>query len=289
MNATTFEFGPWAVACLAHDGARLGELRFNGHDLLTRAPSRFRAPAHDLGRYETRPVYGYDDCFPTVDACSLPSAKAIHIPDHGELCWLSWDVSAGDDRLDCRVHSEMFPGVAFWRRLRFSEDSLSWEFEVTNQGAAALPCLHVMHALLPLDQVVAVRLPEFTTCVDEQRDAELGMGTPAACERFLLDRPTGTAEMLLLRNISRGLVELTLACGLRLAIDFDAQLFPTLGIWWNHAGYPDEDGCRRTECAFEPIPGTCSSLVKSHADGASLTVPPQGSLRWRVTWRVEPV
>jgi hypothetical protein len=59
--------GRWTLDCSLADGARIGRLQFDGIDLLTRAPAAFRPPAGDYGDYELRPVYGYDDCFPTVD------------------------------------------------------------------------------------------------------------------------------------------------------------------------------------------------------------------------------
>ncbi|MBU0640301.1 MAG: hypothetical protein KKB50_15655 [Planctomycetes bacterium] len=63
-------------------------------------------------------------------------------------------------------------------------------------------------------------------------------------------------------------------------------MFGTLGIWWNNAGYPDEDGCQRIECAFEPIPGPTSSLAEAYPGKGHLSVPPQGRLAWEITWNI---
>ena len=65
---------------------------------------------------------------------------------------------------------------------------------------------------------------------------------------------------------------------------YSAKLFPTLGIWWNNGGHPDADTGRRTECALEPIPGTWSSLARSHADGVYLEVSPGVQRTWETTW-----
>ena len=92
--------------------------------------------------------------------------------------------------------------------------------------------------------------------------------------------------MLLLREISDGSVKLGLKNGLSLQIDFDRDLFPSLGIWWNHSGYPVEEGIQRNECAFEPIPGTCSDLSKSFADGICLKADPGETLTWKIKWIV---
>ena len=92
--------------------------------------------------------------------------------------------------------------------------------------------------------------------------------------------------MLILKEITDGFVKLKFSNGLKLEIRFDHILFPTLGIWWNNKGYP-EGGQLRTECAFEPIPGTCSDLSKSFRDGVYLSVAPGEKLYWEVIWTIK--
>lgn len=278
-------FGPWDVECLPADGARLGALRFEGQDLLTGRPTTFRPPSSDYGRYETRRVYGYDDCFPTVDGCVYPGSRTFQVPDHGELCWLGWHVAAGDGRLDCRVASELLP-VVFRRSMIFDDSSLRWQFEVANAGDERVRFLHVMHALMAPDRIVGLKLPAFAEAYDEMNDTALGAETPEEIAEGLLACGPRTARMLLLRRVAAGRVTLVLRNGLRLQIEFPPDLFGTLGIWWNRAGYPDEDGRRRVECALEPIPGTCSSLAGSVADGACLSVEPKGRLEWTIVWEM---
>jgi len=91
--------------------------------------------------------------------------------------------------------------------------------------------------------------------------------------------------MFLLKEIADGFVRLRFSNGVKLEIRFDRTLFPTLGIWWNNGGYP-EGGQLRTECAFEPIPGTSSDLSKSFNDGAYLSVEPGKPMIWEITWTV---
>jgi len=71
--------------------------------------------------------------------------------------------------------------------------------------------------------------------------------------------------------------------GLRLTVTFPPGQFPTVAIWRNNGGYPDKDGCRRTECAFEPAPGQNTRL----ADGTTMQWPARGRLDWQVKWEVE--
>jgi hypothetical protein len=194
-------------------------------------------------------------------------------------------VAEAPDGLLCQVRSAHLPGT-FIRRLRFTERRLEWHFTVTNESAAELPFLHVMHALLPLAAVVGLELPGCASIYDEVADAPLpAVGDPAA---LLLAVPPGTARMLLLHGVTRGTATVHLRGGLALRLTFPVELFPTLGLWWNHAAYPDEDGCRRTECALEPLGGPFSQLARSLTQGQTQRVPGHGECTWTIGWEVVP-
>jgi hypothetical protein len=202
------------------------------------------------------------------------------------LCWLPWETTAGDDRICFRCESEKLP-AAFARCLTFAASSITWRFEVTNSGDVALPFVHVMHALMPLGEIVGVRLPEFSQAVDEAGGGKgLELSSPREVENYLFALKRGKASMLILRDIKPGRINITFHGGLELEIDFPNELFPTLGIWWNNDGHPDEEGCRRAECAFEPIPGKWSSLAASIRDGTSFDAPARGSVKWVINWNV---
>jgi hypothetical protein len=92
--------------------------------------------------------------------------------------------------------------------------------------------------------------------------------------------------MLLLKEIRDGALVIGFKNDLTLRICFDKILFPTLGIWWNNAGYPDEEGLGRTECAFEPIPGICSDLSKSYTADSYLSAEPGETFSWEIEWKI---
>jgi len=74
--------------------------------------------------------------------------------------------------------------------------------------------------------------------------------------------------------------------GITIESVFSEKAFPTIGIWWNNDGYPDEDGCRRNECAFEPIPGNTSVLTDAFKDGNCLSVLPGEIYSWQIQWKI---
>jgi len=252
------KIGRWEIECDLDDGARIGCLRFDGLDLLTTRPAEHRPPKADCGRYETRSVYGYDDCFPTVEACG-------QWPDHGEVCWLRWSGTP----VACNVASALAP-LYFTRRLDFEADRLRWNFAVENFGATPFPVQHVMHPLIPCEEIDAIELP-----AGEGYDA-------SQVEADLLALLPGNARMLFLSNVTEGLVRVGFRRGLQLTLRFPTDLFPTLGVWWNNRGYPDEQGLRRSECAFEPVPGSDSKL----ASGTTMTVPAKGRIAWHIDWEI---
>lgn len=274
--------GCWEVDCLPDDGARLACLRVAGHELLTPAPACFRPPAGDFGLYETRTVYGYDDCFPTVDPCRYPDGD-VEVPDHGELCWLPWRVTRQADSLIASVDSRLLP-VTFERVMRFDEHRLTWTFKVVNRGARRVWFEHVMHALMPRSGISGVVVPAFASAWDEAGGRELPVTTPGGVQAYLEAQPAGAACMVLLRELAEGRCVVRFAWGGELTVTFPRDMFPTLGIWWNRRGYPDEAGGRRDECAFEPIPGSSSSLAESFERGSCPHVPAGATRCWTVVW-----
>ncbi len=280
-----FSSGPWHVSYSAADGGRLTSLKYRGQDLLTLTPRSFRAPRTDYGLYETRPVFGYDDCFPSVGACRFPESD-WEVPDHGELCWLSFTTRSETGRLIFQAGSRVLP-VKLERALSFSRDKLDWQFRVRNAGTRRIPFQHIMHPLMPVKEVMRIDFPEFSSLFDERAGVTLAMQDPAEVEAFLLSQPVGSARMLFLRDVSEGDVTITLRGGLRLRMSFPQQTFPTIGVWWNNGGYPAEEGCRRFECAFEPTPGGISRLDTAYAEGRCQFVEPGSESAWSISWSME--
>lgn len=279
-----FRHPPWLVEYSPADGARLDRLRYNHHDLLTGEPQSFRPPSPAYGEYETRPVYGYDDCFPSVDPCPYPGTDWL-IPDHGEVCWLPWQSFPEAEGLVFAVKSRALP-VRLTRTMLFHETGIRWLFEVRNEGDQALPFQHVMHPLMPLNEVTDIHLPGFEAVHDATTGTMRELKTPNAVKEFLLRQPVGAARMLFVQRLRAGKLSLTFKKGLRLEMVFPESLFPTLGIWWNNSAYPDEQGRRRNECAFEPTPGPNSTLSEAHRQNMHLSVGPKEKYAWQIEWRI---
>ncbi|MGC8595544.1 MAG: hypothetical protein ACP5MI_08070 [Candidatus Kryptoniota bacterium] len=278
-----FNSKQWTVRYSTEDGGRIEQILYKGFALLKDRPLKFRPPEKVHGRYEDRPVYGYDDCFPSVVACQYPKLN-IEIPDHGELCWLKWGVTKGSNHLIFETRSKILP-LHFMRRMDFDDNSVLWSFEVKNEGTDTLPFQHVMHPLIAVSQIRDIEFPDFqfTYDWDHQRLIELKKGE---ISHYLINHPSYSYSMLFLQNVSAGRVRWTYKNGLSVTMSFPAELFPTIGVWWNNLGYPDEDNLRRDECSFEPVPGLTSDLSQAYSDGKCLFVQPEGAFQWQVKWEI---
>ena len=280
-----FVHGPWNVDYHLNDGGRLTRIAYKDYDLLTRAPSEFRPPQKDHGQFENRPVYGYDDCFPSVVSCFFPE-KRISIPDHGELCWLPWEIQEEQNALLFTVESKLLP-FKFKRRMLFTDSAIVWNFEVGNDGDERLPFQHSMHPLVRADEIKSVSLPCFDSVFDWNRNRPTDAMNSGNLRDFLVKSKKGAVEMLFVRGIKSGELSWTYRTGLTVRMKFPSELFPTLGIWWDKGGYPDEKGIARNECAFEPTPGSTSLLSQAYADGECLFVGPGEKFQWQITWEVD--
>ena len=280
-----FQISDWKVETIPDDGGRISRLSYKGNELLCQAPAVFRTPVNDYGLYETRPVYGYDDCFPSVDKCKFPCAPEFDVPDHGLLCWRKWNVKRNEDILTFKTASSELP-VEFRRILEFSGGILNWNFEISNHGPSPVPFLHVMHPLMPLHMVKGLRVPEFSSVFDEVNQKEMSLTDAYALEEYLLNLKRGEFSMLILRGVKGGRISIDFKSHLSLDILFPEKQFPSVGIWWNNSGYPAEGGLERCEFAVEPIPGICSSLERCFNDGKYLSVLPGSILSWNVRWKI---
>jgi len=279
-----FESGHWLVEYDLEDGARLGRLCYQGSDLLTTKPREFTPPSEDYGKYETRPVYGYDDCFPSVEVSNYPGLDWT-VPDHGELCWLKWKADIESDKIIFSVESEVLP-IHFQRTLHFLESQLTWSFNVQNKGEKLLPFQHVIHPLIKLTEIKTLQFPDFASLNNEAGE-ELDLTTSNELSVFLLSRKKGETYMLYLQSPEENSIQWTYKNGLRVQMKYPNNLFTSIGIWWNHLGYPDEDGCGRDECAFEPIPGSSSKLEEAVEEGRSQWVEPGDMKSWDIVWSLD--
>ena len=133
-------------------------------------------------------------------------------------------------------------------------------------------------------KIITKHFKSLYNAMNDQIMAELNKSE--AVKNYLLNQKVGSANMLFLQNVNAGEVSWTYKNGLHFKVSFSKEKFPSIGIWWNKSAYPDEEGCRRNECAFEPIPGMNSVLIDNYKNGTCLSVMPGGIFTWQIRWDI---
>jgi len=284
MEKRKFEAAGWEILYTPEDGGRLNGIKYKGYNLLSSANNPFVKPQQNLGRFETRPVYGYDDCFPSVTACFLEEL-GISVPDHGELCWLPWNCKEQDSNLIFCVKSELME-VLFSRILTLTDKKIIWTFQIENDSEKQIPFLHAIHPLLPLNNICSVVLPDYKNIIEIHSGEKFPEKNSLHLSKKLVSLETGQVRMYFLHSLSADSVKWKYDNGLEIEMIYPIDVFPHLGIWWDKGGYPQEKGLERFECAFEPVASKTSDLKKAIDDNDKQVLEPKSKFEWSMVWRV---
>jgi galactose mutarotase-like enzyme len=292
-------------------GGKIAELELAGRQWLWKSPViPFRTGEDGTSYVETADSGGWDECFPTVGACTLPSSAGpwagLSLPDHGEL----WARTA---RLEVLARGDGQEATCVWRGLRLPyrfertvrvspSGTVEMRYAAANESDVPLPYLWSAHPLLPLTPDTRVELPEGARvrvwaqhgidmggagaefrwphaaargrAADFSRPARVAGGLRYACKLFV-DLPAG-------RDVAAAVVE----GGVRLEVRVDTREVPQMGLWINHRGWtPFRRGKPYCNLAFEPCIGAPDTLSEAFGawDGAHWLAP--GETRyWTLSW-----
>jgi hypothetical protein len=271
------------------------------------ATGRIHAPSYaDIGD-----TGGYDECFPTVGACRLPTwikgVGSLELPDHGEL-WSSEPetrvrTSAEGQSVTCTWNGRRLP-YKFARDVSVSpKGEVVLRYGVTNEGRERLPFLWSAQTRLPLSPETRIVLPPDTRiriyAQHEMRIQDLGgehrwpmlrvdgrladlsrpdsVGKRYACKLFA-DGQGGRA------GIEEG--------DSRLEVLFDPSEVPTVGVWINKGGWWP---FRRTKGRYmnlglEPSVGAPERLDEALGKwNEAHWLEPGETKRWTLLWRAKRV
>lgn len=270
------------------DGGRLTRVCWRGRSLLTgpHLPGgTFTPPDPAWGEYETRPVFGYDDCWPSLEVSAWPG-RDRRVRDHGELCWLRWALDASPEALQGRV-ADPDGEWSFRRVLSCDAGALRFDFTVRNMGSRPLAMTWAGHALVRPGNVRSLKLPACRSVTREYPPPSSRFaGGAADVWSALLALPDNEPAMLVLRHCLES----------EFRVDFDGFLWrveiqgverPSLGLWYNPGAYPPEPGLQREEFGLEWMLTPECLLEDAAANGNAMMVAPRDELRWAVTWSIE--
>lgn len=120
----------------------------------------YKVLAYD-GDYVAAECSGFDDMFPTIDRVYYNDYpwKGIEIPDHGEVCGLSWDYKIEDDCLYMYVHGVRFP-YKLEKWVRFDPNgALNIKYRATNFSEFDMDFIWAAHPMINAEEGGEIILP----------------------------------------------------------------------------------------------------------------------------------
>jgi hypothetical protein len=258
--ATSIESETIRAQFLPGSGAKLASLVYKPRNfelMVQAAGAEYRLQPFGW-EYTAGECTGFDDMFPTIDACYYDRYpwQGVKMADHGEVWSLPWRLQVGADQLDFVVFGVRFP-YRLEKRVSFPADSsLRLDYRLTNLSPFDLDCLWAAHRMVNLEEDVELVLPEGVESVVGTFDVTGRFGAygdtyawPVATLhdgsrrdlRRLRPRSTGDAYKYYVKGaLPAG------GCGLRyprsdftLALTFPVARVPYLGVLPNEGGWRD--------------------------------------------------
>lgn len=264
--------------------------------LLPPIQRRFAPVAYGTSFVE-QDMSGWDEMFPTIDACSYPVEGSYHeqaLPDHGEVWTLPWQIDGVTDHSICLSTT----GRALPYRLTRTAQAVNAHrvrlaFEVINTGTEPFVALWAAHPQFSVDSQTRIKLPasveevinvhptdEWGTAGQRYQWAEalsqqgtvhqldhIGSADSHNSRKFYLppDQPVTWAA---LQQVDTG-------AWIRLS--WDAAHVPYLGIWVDEGTYN-----AAPTAALEPTTGYYDNLARAWKDNRVMHLHPNEPIRWHL-------
>jgi hypothetical protein len=287
-------------------GGKIAQMELGGRQWLwTSDVTPYAVPDENASYAETADTGGYDECFPTLAACKVPTwvrgFGGAPLPDHGEL----WSQAP---EVDVRTSPSGQSAVTTWigRRMpyRFSREvrvtptgAVECDYEAKNTGTDRVPFIWSAQPMLPLTSTTRIDLPQATRFhVYAQHDIALGVGATdlrwpmarSAGKLLDLSQPFDVAKryacklFLDMREGRAAVIE----DGVRLEVSFRIDEVPNFGVWINRGGWtPFKRGKPYQNIAFAPCIGAPDTLEEALGAWKSAHWLDAGkSHRWSLRW-----
>lgn len=298
--------GSCAITVLPQFGGKIASILFNEHELLQAplAPLAARTPTMS---FDAGDASGWDECLPSVAACTVPLRQGIaNVPDHGDLWRVPWhEINGNGSSVALRAACFSLP-LELARELTLEKNSkgyrLNAAYKLTNVGKEPVPWSWAAHPLFAAEAGDRIVLPTTirTLLVEGSRHDRLGksgetIGWPIATIaggkadlRVARGAESGIGDKLFAGPLSADENWCTLerpSIGVRIRVSFNTVENPYLGLWICFGGWPEGSGKKQMCVAMEPSTAPVDSLVKNGP--WSRVLEPRGSVLWGMRVDVE--
>ena len=252
---------------LPNTGGKLVSLigKRTGYEYLVQRPNTIYREQPFAGVYVDGECSGFDDMFPTIDACLCENApwQGVELADHGEVWSLPWDVTfAETNAVTMAVHGVRFP-YRLEKRIRLTENTLlpsggrpggglQYHYALRNLSPFDFDYLWAGHLMINLEEGAKVNVPDdCTEMVTVLSNSGLNFGDVHRWP-YLKDATGATYRADRVRSKeSKGFEKYYFThplkqgwCGIeypsqqkKLQISFSAENVPYLGILMNEGGW----------------------------------------------------
>lgn len=287
----SWESGDWRVLFDPNDGGRIASVKWHDYELLAQPylpGGKFLMPSDEYGEYEARQVYGYDDCWPSLDPSSW-SDMNCDVRDHGELVWRKWTFKYDGRDLVASV-GDRSQGWLFERRISVESDALRFDFRCANLGRSPMPFTWFGHALTPASLTKGLLLPDFERIVQVYPEDVLQrlpcLESPEDLWQYLRSLPEGSAVEFSLMGLKQKVFTLMFD-DLMWRCSLECDVVPDLHLWFNRRGYPMPEKLSRDEFGVEWMLGGASRLSDAVEIGSAVCVPPGMQKNWAMVWTAD--
>ena len=284
--------GECAVTVLPRFGGKIASIRIGEHELL-QTPLAPIAQRTQTMLFDDSDASGWDECLPSVAACSVDTAAGpVKIPDHGDLWRVEWEEQGKGIREQGSENGAQKHGsvdligrcfslpLELERKLELSETERGWRlglsYRLSNKGSSAVPWAWAAHPLFAVEEGDRIVLPESVRSVKlEGSGRERLTGDSVAWPvanlsdgetvdlSAVLEADSGVGDKLFAGPL--GATENWAALerssiGLRIRVRFDTEATPYLGLWICYGGWPEKPGPKQVCVALEPSTTPVDSL-----------------------------
>ncbi len=271
-------------------GGKISSLLMDHHELLQQPLRPILARSAQMA-FEDSDASGWDECLPTVAACSVETESGVAVmQDHGDLWRVGWRVlEQAPDAVTMSARCEALP-LELTRSMILAETEtgcrLRLLYSLRHVGLERVPWSWAAHPLFACEAGDRIVLPEAVRQMRVEGSRGNRLGAPGAwiewpcAERDDSSRPdaasadsmdlsvvepasTGHAEKLFSDRLSEtdGWCRLERRrAGVNVTVRFDARATPYLGLWLCYGGWP-ESGERQMCVAMEPTTAPTDALA----------------------------
>ncbi len=279
---------------LPEHGGKVASLvyRPRSWELLFQNPKGTFRKAHRGDDFSDYEACGFDDAFPTVDACEVQLGdRTVQYPDHGEL-WSAAFTAEPVDQTLCLHWQSPELGYTYEKQLHLAGNRLVCSYWIHNPGPEPLPALWVCHCLVHCEPDMRILMPtevkqvENTFTSDWLGEANARLPYPLAVgPRGAIDLRAmpvdGALKYYAASAVKEGRCRYEYP-GSKMAAEltYDSTMLPYLGFWATGGGYRGD-----VNCALEPANGYYDSIPNAQSRSACPVLAPDET--WNFTLSIQ--